>query len=221
MNTLLLRLSGPMQAWGVQSRFGVRDSGYEPSKSGVLGLVCAAMGIPRENDGALARLAGLRMGVRVDQEGVLKVDYHTAQKVLKAAGGIKDTELSNRYYLADAIFLVALEDTDADFLGRIHDAIRRPKWPLFLGRKAFVPSAPVWLEDGLKLGLGLVAALKQYPSIANQDTAGDRLRLVYEDPEGDYVRPDQPLSFSTRRFASRRVTITAIAPQSGPAQEVN
>jgi len=48
----------------------------EPSKSGVVGLLCAALGRPRAADGS--DLAALRMGVRVDREGVLKVDYQTA-----------------------------------------------------------------------------------------------------------------------------------------------
>ncbi|MGH9945529.1 MAG: type I-E CRISPR-associated protein Cas5/CasD, partial [Pyrinomonadaceae bacterium] len=86
--TLLLRLAGPMQSWGAQSRFREREAGREPSKSGVVGLLCAALGKPRDegngDDGngdkfpALARLAALRMGVRVDREGALLRDYHTA-----------------------------------------------------------------------------------------------------------------------------------------------
>ena len=122
MNTLLLRLVGPMQSWGVQSRFGVRDTGLEPSKSGVIGLLCAALGKPRDeahpaNTGkpSLADLAQLRMGVRVEREGSLRVDYHTASNVLKASGGLKDTELSNRYYLADAYFLVGIQARRSHF----------------------------------------------------------------------------------------------------------
>src|SRR5258708_39825081 len=76
MGTLLLRLAAPMQSWGTQSRFVVRDTGLEPSKSGVIGLLCAALGRPRE--APVEDLAGLRMGVRVDREGVMQTDYHTA-----------------------------------------------------------------------------------------------------------------------------------------------
>jgi CRISPR system Cascade subunit CasD len=47
MSVLLLRLSAPMQAWGIQSRFGVRDSTREPSKSGVIGLLAASQGRSR------------------------------------------------------------------------------------------------------------------------------------------------------------------------------
>ena len=48
MSVLLMRLAGPMQSWGTQSRFGHRDTGTEPSKSGVIGLLCAALGWPRD-----------------------------------------------------------------------------------------------------------------------------------------------------------------------------
>ena len=50
MSVLLLRLAGPMQSWGVESRFTVRDTGLEPSKSGVVGLLCAALGRRRDAD---------------------------------------------------------------------------------------------------------------------------------------------------------------------------
>ncbi len=67
MSALLLRLAGPMQSWGVQRRFSVRDTGLEPSKSGVVGLLCAARGRRREEP--VTDLAALGMGVRVDREG--------------------------------------------------------------------------------------------------------------------------------------------------------
>jgi len=214
MHTLLLRLAGPMQSWGVQSRFGVRDTGREPSKSGVIGLVCAALGRPRQ--AALDDLAALQMGVRSDCEGSLEVDYHTAQNVLKAGGGIKDTELSNRYYLADAAFLAGLEGQHLTLLEEIHAALRDPHWPLYLGRKAFVPGAPVWLADGLHRGQDLLEALTSYPYLGSRTPAeGERLRLVLEDPLGEIIRPDTPLSFAERTFAPRRVKIVYVeAPDS-------
>ena len=45
MNTLLLRLAGPMQSWGTQSRFFTRDTGLEPSKSGVIGPALRRLGL--------------------------------------------------------------------------------------------------------------------------------------------------------------------------------
>jgi CRISPR system Cascade subunit CasD len=200
MQTLLMRLTGPMQAWGVQSHFTIRDTGREPSKSGVIGLVCAALG--RDRADPVLDLAQLRMGVRVDREGVVRRDYHTAQNVYKASGGTpKETEVSIRYYLADASFLVGLEG-DRAVLMQLQHALEHPVWPLWLGRKAFVPGLPVAVPDGVRdqaLELALQADLP----------AGRRVRLVFEDPDGPLTRPDQPISFArgARRFGPRRVRV--------------
>lgn len=202
MSTLLLRLIAPLQSWGTQSRFGVRDSGREPSKSGILGLVCAALGRPR--DAPLDDLLALRMGVRIDREGHMDSDYHTAQNVLQAAGGIKNTELSRRYYLSDAVFLAGLEGP-SPLLATILAALQHPVWFLYLGRKAFVPSAPAWLPDGLCERLDLESALSSYPYLVTEGQPPARLRMVLDDLHGDEVRQDVPRSFAERAFSLRRV----------------
>jgi CRISPR system Cascade subunit CasD len=204
-----------MQSWGTQSRFTVRDTGLEPSKSGTLGLLCAALGIDREDDAGLEPLASLLMGVRVDREGLLRVDFHTAQDIMKADGDKpkkpkdpKYSSLSNRYYLANAVFLVGLESEELALLERIQAALQRPVWALFLGRKSFVPSEPVPLEDGLRKNETLEQALKSYPALCQLEK--DKLRFVLEDSSGSVVRSDQPVSFSRagRKFAPRRVSVT-------------
>src|SRR5690606_42030899 len=86
MATLLLRLVGPMQSWGTTSRFDERETLHEPSKSGVIGLICAALG--RDRQEPIDDLCALRMGVRVDREGVLMRDYVTATGVVNAAGKV-------------------------------------------------------------------------------------------------------------------------------------
>lgn len=205
MATLLLCLAGPMQSWGIQSQFGVRDTGLEPSKSGVIGLLCAALGRPRS--APLDDLCSLRMGIRVDREGVLSADYHTAQHVLKASGGIKETEVSRRYYLADAAFLAGLEGEET-LLESLAAALRAPVWTLWLGRKAFPPSKPIWLPDGLRKE-GLEVALQEYPLIVELRKREEQpvpLRLVLDDPDGIETRQDVPISFDKRTFSSRRVT---------------
>lgn len=218
MHLLLLRLSGPMQSWGVQSQFTVRDTGLEPSKSGVVGLLCAALGRPREAD--IDDLASLSFGVRVDGEGTMASDYHTAQQVLKAGGGIKDTEVSRRYYLADACFLAGLAGKDIDLLTRLQAALRDPVWSLYLGRKAFVPGEPIWLADGLCRDEDLKTALSGYPWLGSAARKKpEQVRLVLEDPNGAEVRPDQPLSFAERRFAPRRVR-TLFIPAPPDREEV-
>jgi CRISPR system Cascade subunit CasD len=197
-----------MQSWGTQSRFTVRDTGLEPSKSGVLGLLCAALGIDREDDDGLQPLTSLRVGVRVDREGLLQVDYHTAKDVRMANGKTKDTELSNRYYLANAVFLVGLESEDLALLERVQAALHKPVWALFLGRKSFVPSESIPLEDGLLKDETLEQVLKSYPSLCKPEKK--KLRVVLEDNSGSIVRTDQPLSFSRarRKFSPRRVSVT-------------
>src|SRR5688572_16579909 len=118
MSTLLLRCSAPLQAWDVQSNFDIRTTGREPSKSGIIGLLCAALGRPRSEP--VEDLAGLRMGVRVDQEGRLLRDWHTAgiDGYLRASGDIerKTVVTSTRYYLSDAAYLVGLEGAGPVFL---------------------------------------------------------------------------------------------------------
>jgi len=218
MGVVLMRLVGPMQSWGVQSRFSVRDTGLEPSKSGVVGLICAALGRGRAE--AVDDLAELRLGVRVDREGQVLSDFHTAQNVLKAGGGIKNTEVSRRYYLTDACFLAGLESGNAALLGAIHTALRNPHWPLYLGRKAFVPGKPVWLRDGLRLGEDLETALSTFPWLGSREEVyPNRVRVVIEDPDGPATRPDQPLSFSERRFAPRRVRTVFIPAPPLPQEE--
>ena len=123
MSTLLLRLAGPMQSWGTDSKFDVRRTGREPSKSGVIGLVAAALGIARQDRQALQTLNGLRFGVRVD------VAYVT-----------------HRYYLSDAEFVAGLESDDRALLAQIAQALQAPAFPLYLGRRSCPPVGRVFLK---------------------------------------------------------------------------
>lgn len=212
MPTLLLRLAGPMQSWGTTSRFDERDSQLEPSKSGVLGLVCAALG--RDRRDAVNDLARLRMGVRVDREGLLMRDYQTATGVITAAGKVElgRTVISPRYYLADAAFLIGLEGDDRALLEQVHAALRAPVWPLALGRKSFPPGEPVWLDKAI-CEEGLRAALLAWPRIGRPGRAqrDDVLRLILEHESAGFVRLDQPVApFSERRFGPRYTASEAI-----------
>lgn len=213
MSTLLIRLAGPLQSWGTSSRFEERDTGLEPSKSGVIGLLAAALG--RDRSEAIDDLARLRMGVRVDREGILKRDYHTAQEIVQADGRLNaNRNLRNsvtvRYFLADACFLVGFEG-ERPLLTQLQDAVRVPHWPLALGRKSFVPSPGVFLPDGIRSD-SLEVALREYPLLTK---ASDSVRLLIEDPNGEYLRNDQPLGpFSLRKFGPRRFRVEFLEPDS-------
>lgn len=210
--TLLLRLAGPMQSWGTQSRFSIRDTGLEPSKSGVFGLLCAALGAPRNDEETLQRLReGLTMGVRVDREGVMKKDFHTAKDVAKASGsGTKDTEISDRWYLADADFLVGLESEDEALLLALNKALAQPVWQISLGRKSFVPATPIRELEAL-LPMSLRDALEKYDwKTDRKEETPARLRVAVDANAADdnwqaEVRQDVPLSFAERRFTIRQV----------------
>ncbi len=209
-STLLIRLQAPMQAWGVQSKFLVRDTCREPTKSGVIGLLCCALG--RRRDENLDNLVSLRMGVRVDQEGVLLRDFQTARNIMYANGKPGADTISQRYYLADAIFLVGLEGNDDFLLTTLWNALQHPKWLLYLGRRAFPPSKPVWLPNGLKIGVKLENALKEYSFLGSERIfqQTNQLRFSIEDPKGSITQRDNPLPFATRSFQPRFQTVSFV-----------
>jgi CRISPR system Cascade subunit CasD len=229
MPTLLLRLIGPMQSWGTTSRFDERDTQLEPSKSGVVGLLACALG--RDRSDSVDDLASLRMGVRVDREGVLMRDFQTATGVLIAADGKPDRErtvVSPRFYLSDAAFLVGMEGEDIALLRQVRRALERPRWPLALGRKAFAPSVPVWLGgpslDGTDTGIhpgALIDALTNHALIAEPRIEHRALpmRTAIEGTHGA-ARNDQPTGpFALRSFGTRFVQSGVIerAPQPADA----
>lgn len=216
MPILLLRLAGPMQSWGTTSRFDQRDTGKEPSKSGVIGLLAAAMGIDREDWIRLKPLTHLSMGVRHDRPGVLKRDYQTAgcadtDKVIRANGTLSDDGVvSERFYLADAVFLVGLESDNRPLLEEANESLKSPVWPLALGRKSYLPAEPVWLQNGVQ-DTPLLDALKAYPWLGTrrrwEDDAPEQLLVSLDSTDGSgTLRMDQPLSsFAERRFGARFV----------------
>jgi len=204
-----------MQSWGTTSRFDQRDTGKEPSKSGVIGLLAAALGIDREKWTDLKPLTELSMGVRHDRPGVPKRDYQTTgcaatDTIIKADGTqAKDGVVSDRFYLADAAFLVGVESDDRALLAKCDAALRDPVWPLALGRKSYVPSEPIWLENGFQDAL-LKTALARWPWIASPrkwEEPPEMLLISFDSEDGSGVlKMDQPLSsFAERRFGARFV----------------
>lgn len=208
--TLLIKLEGPMQSWGYRSRFDYRDTALEPTRSGVIGLICAAMGIARGED--ISRFDAIRMGVRVDREGRPERDYHTALDVIKADGSGTDTVVSRRDYLADASFTVALEADDRGLLETIARALNMPKWPIFLGRKAFpLACHPLAGARPSILDCGLEAALERASySVRCRPRDGFPLksRILIESESGERTQHDWPLCFGDRCFKPRRLRVS-------------
>ena len=134
---LVLRLAGPMQSWGSSSRFTRRSTEAFPTKSGIVGLLAAAQG--RRRTDPIEDLVDLKMAVRVDQPGELLRDFHTAHR------GVVSMPLSDRFYLSDAVFAAFVAGPE-EIIDGLADAIRCPRFPLYLGRRACPPTMPLFLQ---------------------------------------------------------------------------
>lgn len=217
---LALRLQGPLQSWGFDSQYSRRNTGLMPTKSALAGMCCAAFGFARgsADEGTfLQQFAALRLTTiaipRILErrfQGDAKTlavrrlqDYHTVQNTRKAAGGIKDCHITYRQYLTDASF-GAVIDGNATLLERMASAIADPKWGLWLGRKACIPSAPVLagLCDSRNEALKLLIGDEPLESFTRQEDAESFA-------DGRDSLPDQPLSFASdqRLFAPRRIRL--------------
>lgn len=193
MSTLLLRLAGPMQSWGTDSKFEERRTNREPSKSGVLGLVAAAMGIRRQEKEKLRELTELKFGVIVNREGVMMRDFHTARPEKGSP------YVTYRYYLADAVFVVGLESDNPDLLDKISLALQAPAFPLFLGRRCCPPVG--------RLLLGISDKPLKEALESQRTDASTRLVMDADEGEQGSIVHDVPVSFDPvrREYAYRRV----------------
>lgn len=211
MGILLMRLAAPLQSWGAEAKFDWRKTNREPTKSGVIGLLAAALG--RRRDDSLEDLNRLRFGVRIDQEGELLHDFHMVR-------GTKSSYVTTRDYQSDAVYLAGVESSDEEFLKRLEEALHRPAFPLYLGRRACPPTLPLCLgirdmtlEEALRREPWQAAAWKKKRAakgIADEDNRGIRLRIVLDakpnEPE-NFVEKDIPVSYNPRfrQFGYRRV----------------
>ncbi|MFJ4920659.1 type I-E CRISPR-associated protein Cas5/CasD [Streptomyces sp. NPDC088725] len=233
---LLLRLAGPLQSWGTRSAFNRRETNPEPTKSGVIGLLAAASGLAREDP--LDELLPVRLGIRVDQPGTLLRDYHTvsdyrgrplpqagvnAKGIQKPTSPAKNTHVTIRYYLQDAVFLAAVGGP-RPLLTTLDRAVRAPAFPLALGRRSCPPTQPVScgvrdgsIEDVLRKEPWQASrrAREQYAAQWGRErNLGRSLyparidrAVTVEDPDGDDILQDVPVSFRphSRTLTSRRV----------------
>ncbi|MGW6743085.1 type I-E CRISPR-associated protein Cas5/CasD [Streptomyces sp. NPDC055025] len=214
-SVLTLRMAGPLQAWGASSRFVRRTTESAPTKSGVIGLLAAAVGIERGDDDGLARLSALRFGVRIDQPGTRVRDFQTAHHPVTG----KSMPLSERFYLADAVFVAAVEG-DGTLIGSLHRALRSPVYPPYLGRRSCPPARPVDLDVHHDTDLDQVLraetwqASPWYQKLRRREAMVPLVMLRDADDgarDGDVLR-DQPLSFAAehRRHGLRTVVSTTV-----------
>ncbi|MBD3949326.1 type I-E CRISPR-associated protein Cas5/CasD [Tuanshanicoccus lijuaniae] len=207
MKTIILKLSGPMQSYGTDSHFETRKTDFYPSKSAIVGLLGACMGLKR-SDEKISELNDLNFAVRVDQPGKLLKDYHTAQKY-KNNGVFERTYVTNRYYVEDAIFIVAIGSEDEKLIEVLSNALKNPYFQPYLGRKSLPINADYFLSVKDQ---EIIAAIKSVPWQARirDNKNGTRKIPIYCDScliesSRKILRKDRVLSFDqkNRRFAFR------------------
>ena len=205
-----------MQSWGSSSRFTRRSTEAFPTKSALVGLLAAAQG--RRRVDPIEDLAQLRVAVRVDQPGQLLRDFHTAHR------GEVSMPLSDRFYWADAAFGAFIEGPD-ELIEALAQAIVRPVFPLYLGRRACPPTMPLRLAvhdgaawDALQATPWLAAKFYQRKRkearvslrvVADQGIIPVKAGTAYQHT---HTLQDVPISFDSqhRRYRLRTVEETRI-----------
>jgi CRISPR system Cascade subunit CasD len=227
---LLLWLEAPLQSWGHDSKFGRRDTLNFPTKSGVMGLVCCALGQGGQQREFLAQFAPLKQTVfsfvrknhkaeKRDREPLLR-DFHmvgsgyddkdpwTTLLIPKTAEGKKavggGAKMTYRYYLQDAFFAVILE-TPSDLVDSIAQALQAPVWDLCLGRKSCVPTDLVYR--------GVFGSEEEAIAYAKRIAEDKNLLEDFHVFDGQHdgealTLNDVPLQFGERKlYRDRRVTV--------------
>lgn len=224
---LALLLDAPLQSWGFESRFQRRTTGLHPTKSGVIGLICAAMGLGKdspEERATLRKLAALKMiSIAIQREQVNRwtgekselavrrlEDFHTVLNTRRASGKMNDDPVvTRRQYLLDARFGVILTGNRL-LLQRMATALADPVWGVWFGRKSCIPAEPICR--------GLFASAAEAEKALIGDAPLESFTTVTEAEsfaEGTDSLNDQPVSFGDgtssgphkRQFAIRRIKV--------------
>ncbi len=232
---LLLWLEAPLQSWGHDSKFGRRDTLSFPTKSGVLGLVCCALGAGGAQKELLAEFSTLsqtvlsfvrcrqdnkKTPIKCDREPLLR-DFHMVgsgyddkdpwQNLLipKTSEGKKavggGAKLTYRYYLQNAYFAVVLE-VPSDKFSEIAEALKNPVWNLYLGRKSCVPTDFIY-RGTFNTDL---EAITEAEKIAQEKNLLEDFRVLDGEQEGHEVfsLTDVPVCFGEHKlYRDRRVTL--------------
>lgn len=146
MTSILMLLTGPMQSWGDSSQWNYRGTLRYPTRSGLIGIIAAALGKQRGQD--LTDLDPLTFLIRIDRPGIRIADFHTVggsadRSLPRAKGGHRDEPIvSDRHYLSDAAFTVAVTGPDS-LMSRVDRALRHPVYATFLGRRSCPTAGPL------------------------------------------------------------------------------
>lgn len=210
---LAVFLDGPMQSWGVASRFDNRNSLSFPSRSALTGILCAALGIPKNDTGKLAQINDLHLTTVVfnGQSGILASDYHTVGAAydpkkqrgyipVNADGKTKaNASVTNREYLQNARF-GAIFSGEESLIKKCSEALDNPCWGVWLGRKSCIPASP--------LNRGIFNSQDEAVTALKNAAKEEVLRIYTEEKDyssGTDVLMDIPIDFERREFRPRYI----------------
>lgn len=216
VKTILLKLSGPLQAWGTSSHFETRNTDYYPSKSGVIGILAASLGYKRCEDTKIQKLNMLDFAIRIDQTGGLLRDFHTAAKYEQLANGcgrcaeFNKTYTTYRYYMEDSVFVVALSHADDQWIDQIIYALKHPCFAPYMGRRSCPLPADFILSSSNEDALSALRNVEWQAASWYKASHQNYRAEIYADkdliPHGRAImRNDRVVSFSQkqRKFSPR------------------
>ena len=212
-----LFFDAPLQSWDVGSRHSDRGTLPAPTRSGVLGIIAAAMGLDKNDPNELfhlQRLQVLEMEIFLMKPHRVLRDYHIAQDCRQADGKIKkNSVVTHRSYLEEAQFLICLSCDDEALLHSLDESLKNPVWGGWLGRKSCIPASPLYL--------GMFSSnndVKNHITKFRPGIIWNSCGLLRELKMGKNESPsfseclmsidDVPISFGKREFGSRKVAMT-------------
>ena len=209
MDYLVMRLYAPISSWGTLAVGEDRPTVNYPTRSAVLGLLGAALGIRRSETQKLKDLAdSIGIASKTYSEGTILRDYHTIQTPTTAKGvnfftrkqelqsAKVETILSSRDYREDGLWVVAIwlkpefENSNLEYkfeLQQLQQALKYPKFTLYLGRKSCPLSLPLsphivtanHLKAALDVSINeLLAESSKDKSVKNVNELSDRSNRV-------------------------------------------
>ncbi len=212
MNSYLaIKLHGVMQAWGGHTYEDLRHSELIPTRSAILGILAACLGIDRHDATGMEALSGsIRMAVRMDSQPERMMDFHTVMDARKVDGKPNPNPVvSRREYLCDAKYSVLLNIAeDAVFSpDTIKKALKKPVYTPFLGRRSCPVSRPLFDT--------MISAVDFKQAFALLEPAGGVIYSEERLRKGDALwrMRDEPVYTRKRQFATRNVYIHAAAKE--------
>ncbi len=213
---LAMYLDAPMQSWGHMSRFDRRTTLPWPTRSGVLGILCAAMGRDRADRHILRELDDLTMTVYTLRQERVLTDFHTVgggydkkkEKqfiVPKASGASGSTVVSRREYLLGSRYGVVLAGV-SQLISRVSAALQNPAWGIWLGRKSCIPASPVF-QGVFSDREAALRKLKELAGTTNDSTSIRCVKEVLTFDQGTDTINDRPVDFAKREFVPRRIVV--------------